>query len=219
MTVRLPLVSLPPSFHPFPGALMRDARIPMREWASAYRTPYWAHKDIFDWSGAAQGNTVPVERVLFSPIQWLYTPSITMCCVPDCQVRKVVERYPRGTRIMCRYTRQLQEKNASIWSKLQLAMYGDRPPPAHGCCAPKANGSAELQRLVQERANWSVPPSALDVQLALASQRVRASLWARRSSCTLSGAKIIDARDPPEAAAVELASDALAQAEHGMRAH
>ena len=35
------------------GALMRDVGIPMRDWTSAYRSPYWNHEYITDFTGAA----------------------------------------------------------------------------------------------------------------------------------------------------------------------
>ena len=32
---------------------MRDVGIPMRDWTSAYRSPYWNHEYITDFTGAA----------------------------------------------------------------------------------------------------------------------------------------------------------------------
>ena len=62
------------------GSLMRDVGVPMRDWTSAFRTPYWNHDELVDWSGAAHLWSVPPERVLFAPVQWLYAHHARQCC-------------------------------------------------------------------------------------------------------------------------------------------
>lgn len=71
------------------GSLLRATGIEMRDWSAAFRTPYWDHKTIVDWSGAIQHFQVPIRRVLFAPVQWLFSPSVRICCVPeDCSIHR-----------------------------------------------------------------------------------------------------------------------------------
>ena len=63
------------------GKLLTKAGLPIREWLSAYRTPYWNHRGLLDYSGFASNFQVPPLRVLFAPWQWLVT-SIRHCCGP-----------------------------------------------------------------------------------------------------------------------------------------
>ena len=67
------------------GSLLRDAGVPMADWTAAYRTPYWDHTDVVDWSGPSHGFSVPPERLLYAPLQWLFTKRSRVCCAPfDC---------------------------------------------------------------------------------------------------------------------------------------
>ena len=67
------------------GLLCTDAGIEMRDWSRAYRSPYWNHKFTVDWSGAASNFTLPMTRMLFSPIQLLYSNPrrVKSCCAPS----------------------------------------------------------------------------------------------------------------------------------------
>ena len=64
------------------GVMLREVGIEMRDWTPAFRTPYWDHRHLVDWSGASHGFTVPVERVLFAPVQWPFLDSVKTCCSP-----------------------------------------------------------------------------------------------------------------------------------------
>ena len=67
------------------GALMQAAGVEIRDWTAVFRTPYWSHRHIVDWSGAVSNFTVPVERTLFAPVQWLVTDTVQVCCGPTQQ--------------------------------------------------------------------------------------------------------------------------------------
>ena len=60
--------------------LMAEAGIVMKDWASAFRTPYWNHAEVVDWSGFTEHGTLPMDRVLFAPAQWLYVLRVRRCC-------------------------------------------------------------------------------------------------------------------------------------------
>ena len=101
------------------GALMRDAGVPLLDWTSAYRSPYWNHQYVSDFTGAAHNFSVPLERVLFAPIQWLFTKHIRLCCSPaDCNYQHSTSCY------MQRET----------WSA----------QPANGCC-PRSVSTSDLR--------------------------------------------------------------------------
>ena len=54
------------------GLLLRDARVPMIDWTNLYRVPYWNHREPVIDSTGGEHNGVPVDRVLFGPIQQLF---------------------------------------------------------------------------------------------------------------------------------------------------
>ena len=42
---------------------------------------------LVDWTGAMHGFVVPVERVLFAPVQWLSEEHVKLCCAGvDCDM-------------------------------------------------------------------------------------------------------------------------------------
>lgn len=63
------------------GALMTDAGIEMRDWSRAYRSPYWDHERLIDWSGAASNFSLASSRhLLFAPVQMQFVTSTWSCC-------------------------------------------------------------------------------------------------------------------------------------------
>ena len=74
------------------GLLMAEAGIEAKEWSGAFRTPYWNHAELVDWTGyTAQHGMLPMDRVLFAPAQWLFVRKIRRCCGhtwPSCRSRK-----------------------------------------------------------------------------------------------------------------------------------
>eukprot|EP00966_Prymnesium_polylepis_P054242 1254091-Prymnesium_polylepis.1 len=72
----------------------------MRDWTSHFRSPYWNHEYIHDWSAAASNFTLraaglmsigAVRReqpvlaatgALFLPVQWLFNDVSYACCIP-----------------------------------------------------------------------------------------------------------------------------------------
>ena len=64
---------------PLPSPPLLRLRLSHRH-ARRYRTPYWNHKSLVDWTGGGHGFGVPLERVLFAPTQWLYHQGIKLCC-------------------------------------------------------------------------------------------------------------------------------------------
>jgi len=81
------------------GLLLSDAGILIRDWVSHYRTPYWNHGRIFDWSAAATNfsyvslklahraiemgeNKLAAQGALFVPVQWLFEQNAVVCCYP-----------------------------------------------------------------------------------------------------------------------------------------
>ena len=62
------------------GLLMSAAGIPILDWTSAFRSPYWTHRaPVMDYTGGPT-NTVPVQRILFAPSQLLFTSQLRRCC-------------------------------------------------------------------------------------------------------------------------------------------
>jgi hypothetical protein len=69
------------------GRLLTEVGIPTRDWTAAYRTPYWNHHQLVDWTGPMHGFTVPPERVLIAPMQWLFDDRLKQCCSgSDCDM-------------------------------------------------------------------------------------------------------------------------------------
>ena len=198
------------------GSLMRDAKIPMRDWTSAYRTPYWGHSSVSDWTGAAHNFSVPNERVLFAPVQWLFEWEVDVCCVPDCGSKGFRNRYPPEQTLAC-----VVQRNQSLWAWVRSRMRDEPPLPSttRGCC-PRPPST--LTPLFELHANWSVPAHAYDVVEARASMAAPTASYAwgsGRQRCTLQGARIEDMRHPiaKRARAVVgsvLAYDAVMQAEY-----
>ena len=148
------------------GALMRDAGVPMRDWTSAYRSPYWNHEYIADWSGAAHDFRVPLERVLFAPIQWPFTERIRLCCSPaDCI-------YLQGG------------------TSCSLQRTPSRPRQRHHGCCPESGVSSAL---LSVRAAASVPSHAADVRDAW-SEAVSGAREQkqRRRACMLDAVRLVD---------------------------
>ena len=189
------------------GALMRDAAIPMRDWTNAFRTPYWNHDRLVDWSGAAQGFTVPLERVLFAPIQWLYVRDVQVCCNrmncidPDLELRLHEEKL-----LSCNVTRHETFMSMII----QQAMPGFFSAASDHNCCPKQNQPPS------EAAEWSVADSADEVREARASVAARHSGYNDvKQLCTLSATKLHRRLSVKHQAPVALSLDAIAKAEHG----
>lgn len=69
------------------GLLLADCGIGMRDWSVTYRSPYWNHRRVVDWSGAASNFTLPTlgrcersEQALFLPTQYYFVSTVTNCC-------------------------------------------------------------------------------------------------------------------------------------------
>ena len=67
------------------GALLQAAGVEIRDWTAVFRSPYWDHHSLVDWSGAVSNFTVPVESPLFAPVQWLFEDRVRVCCGPSQQ--------------------------------------------------------------------------------------------------------------------------------------
>ena len=82
------------------GLLMTEAGVEMREFASAFRTPYWFCRSqtcaIYDWTGPSNGTGrcsgvgdqlvscyLPMDQALFVPLQMLYHHAVTRCCANE----------------------------------------------------------------------------------------------------------------------------------------
>ena len=146
------------------AALMRDAHIPMRDWTSAYRTPYWNHEGIIDYSGAAHNYSVPLNRVLFAPLQWSNAQLVRLCCAPaDCSSRRSF-----GLRRVASCYSRLQH-----WNGHQT---GQPKQPPDSCCP----GGAVPSSVLRVRARYSVPSDAVDVREARAEAQAGTALGAPR---------------------------------------
>lgn len=181
-----------------------------------------------DWSGAAHEFTVPLERVLFAPIQWLYAREVRQCCVAtNCaDMRDVVVKPPPGAVLSCIVRRDSGAGNHSygLWESLRRVLPGAPPGarPAESCCphtvtlGPSGAGGASLVR-----AKWSVPPTATDVQEARAALSARESvkLFRRPSgaaSCSVAPERIRRHLSSGSMGSfVGISNDALAQVDHG----
>ena len=67
------------------GMLCAEAGIELRDWSRTYRSPYWNHKHVVDWSGATSNFTLPMARALFVPIQMVFgeLKFAKSCCEPS----------------------------------------------------------------------------------------------------------------------------------------
>ena len=131
------------------GLLMADAGIEMRDWTSHFRSPYWNHEYVQDWSASVSNFTVGVPKefalsndgntalpstgALFLPLQWLFVNSYTVCCGP-------VDKF-------CR------ERPACTVST--MAAVPARPPPR--CCIRKKDFKFNTPEVLQQRSAMSVP--------------------------------------------------------------
>ena len=193
------------------GTLMRDAGIPMRDWTNAFRTPYWNHRQMVDWSGAAHGFTVPLERVLFAPIQWLYVRDVQVCCSRlDCVDADNRRRLRRLQMLSCRVHRQETFLSTLIQDAVPAFL-----PALHSCrvCSIWNLGHTH------QGSQWSVADSADEVSEA------RTSMAARHSGknevqqvCTLSATRLHTRLSVNRSEPVVLSRDAMAKAEHGCTA-
>ena len=46
------------------GLMLANASIEMRDWSRIYRSPYWNHRNVVDWSGAASNFSLPSKPLL-----------------------------------------------------------------------------------------------------------------------------------------------------------
>ena len=187
------------------GALMRDAAIPMRDWTNAFRTPYWNHDHLVDWSGAAQGFTVPLERVLFAPIQWLYVRDVHVCCNrlncldPDYELKLESKEL-----LSCAVRRH----ETFLGMIIQQAVPFFLSSSDHSCCPKGSQPSGGTE--------WRVADSADEVSEARASVAVRHSGNNNiKQLCTLSPTKLLARSSVNLDSPVVLSLDAIAKAEHG----
>jgi hypothetical protein len=70
------------------GRFLQDAGVQMRDWTTAYRSPYWNHKRVLDYTGATSNFTVPAVTMhgdkaasaLFLPMHYFVAQHVTGCC-------------------------------------------------------------------------------------------------------------------------------------------
>ena len=125
------------------GLLCAEAGIQMRDWSRAYRSPYWNHRRVVDWTGATANFTMPMSRALFVPIQMLHgvgaASQVKSCCLPKSAACK-------GTARSCIVDNPLL-------------------PDSPDCCAKEANfvlpPSLRMERLlystIDESEPWKAP--------------------------------------------------------------
>jgi hypothetical protein len=107
------------------GLLLADAGLRIREWAGAYRSPYWDHAGgLVDWSGAASNFTVPPGRHIFVPVQWLFVPHFSSSCFPAPPPRSNVMEGVNACRVPMRAGRVLQRDGPVCGCNVTLAEYG-----------------------------------------------------------------------------------------------
>ena len=134
------------------GLLLSDAGIAMRDWTAHFRSPYWNHEYVHDWSAAASNFTLRASHLmaagltrserpalaatgaLFLPVQWLMLDTSFLCCIPFdkfCKMRAACSTPTSGL------------STSSL-------------PPA-GCCKRKKDSKLLTNQLLQVRALASVP--------------------------------------------------------------
>ena len=132
------------------GALLREAGVEARDWTAAYRTPYWDHSTIVDWSGAAHDWSVPLERVLIAPVQWAFAQHTRICCSPyDCIFLK-----PPGSGAAPKSCLVPRSTGAASVQRAQRE------------CCPAASGPGSSPDLLRQRHDLGLPTAAPDVQEA-----------------------------------------------------
>jgi hypothetical protein len=85
------------------GLLLTQAGVTMRDLSHRFRTPYWDHREILDWSGGCgggggttprargggaaagwqppAGSCVPImAQALFAPVQSIFSKRVRVCC-------------------------------------------------------------------------------------------------------------------------------------------
>lgn len=70
------------------GMLLEEAGILMRDWSSMYRSPYWNHKRVLDYTGITTNYSLRAvamtddspAQALFMPMQYFASPHVTSCC-------------------------------------------------------------------------------------------------------------------------------------------
>ena len=124
------------------GLLCSDAGIEMRDWSLAYRSPYWNHRWIVDWTGMVHNFSLPMARALFVPVQLRYGHQrrVKSCCEP--------------TEAACKGTQRTCFLNAPASGKQRLDAVLD-------CCQPPPLGTALWRRA---RLSLSVPADAANVE-------------------------------------------------------
>ena len=127
------------------GLLCTAAGVEMRDWTLAYRSPYWNHKWLVDWTGAVANFSLPMQRALFMPIQLLYgrLNRVKSCCQPAANACKGVQR-------------------ACMLDAFDPMTRGADLPrlPVHDCCAARSAFVSPTRR--RERMRLSVPASAAE---------------------------------------------------------
>ena len=128
------------------GALLRASNVEARDWTASYRSPYWDHTAVVDWSGASQGFRIPSERVLIAPVQWVFATQVRICCTPfDCIYLHTADGGEASSCFQPRRSRPV---------RVQASEREHHPD----CCAPLPKSERSLLRL---RRNMSVRTTSL----------------------------------------------------------
>ena len=110
------------------GLLMKASGTAMRDYTSHYRAPYYTHIDnrIVDW-GAHHNFSMPMQRVIFVPAQWLYSSQVHRCCVPKsrtiCFPDCVVDNWRNGTDCCARSRKITGYENMSTTERRRVGAY------------------------------------------------------------------------------------------------
>ena len=80
------------------GLLLAEASIELRDYTSAFRTPYWNHAELIDWTGGSGSGTLPMDRVMFAPAQFIYNRTVRRCCGQTWAACKTPRRAGRSRR-------------------------------------------------------------------------------------------------------------------------
>ena len=132
------------------GALMIDSGIEMRDWSLAYRSPYWNHAGLIDWSGAASSFSLPIEdgilqaatgpwvggAMLFAPVQSRHASTIQSCC--DASEAACRDPIRSCTVVLTHQTGQL----------------------TRDCCQRLTEGNGQRSHLIELRTKLSLPREA-----------------------------------------------------------
>lgn len=141
------------------GALLRNAGVEALDWTSAFRTPYWDHQSIVDWSGASHGFNVPAERVLIAPVQWPFADQARICCTPwDCIYLKQPGGQSSRSCTLARGATPLQESDCcgqfgsegEYSEQLRVRRQTSVTPSAHSAQAAQSTGNGNRCFLTKE---------------------------------------------------------------------